>query len=650
MSTEIVVEEKRTPWWLVLVVFIALLPLTAITAVTIWLLGRFARFRAVSILAITSIMLTITLFTVGLPDIPAIGEKITTGLSVFPDFSQAAQLILTAGGVWAILLGAILGSALLWWTQRDAENLRMNIWSAIQAQTLQRRIRKGKAFTRGITLGVEANTPNKRVSVSARTSNGHILTTGSTGAGKTQGVLSMLVDSAAQGDAIVYLDLKGGPTVPDFLAGLAEQYGRTFRHFAIFDGDYVGPSETGAATYNPAGYGDATRRKDLLTKSCGSEVEFYRNMTSDYVQVAFAVLLACDGLEGKAAVGEVSQVMEPERLLAKARSIPSGHKDAERLQQACRTFMEQKKQREFASSLKTFETYLSLFTNSVIGPFISADEGTGIDFRRVDEEKEIVCFSLNSSLYGELAGRIATLVVEDITTFAGARFGQNTAPFRLVVDEFAVVDSANILGLISRGREAGMNIVLATQTLADLLDKSEAFKGQVIDNVAGFVVFRANSEADARTYSGLTGDRDAIETGGYGVPWQDFQMLERGECYFIDKVAEANRKGERALTTRTTVVMREVPAVPEFEVEAPVRVANEPEQVLSEFAGLSVQTPLVVEPEVLNEEVEVIESSADHLKVEAPLFVGLTAPKPVEQKPTSQLTPAPQRRLKRPIS
>jgi hypothetical protein len=131
------------------------------------------------------------------------------------------------------------------------------------------------------------------------------------------------------------------------------------------------------------------------------------------------------------------------------------------------------------------------------------------------------------------------------------------------VDEFSSVDTTNLLGLLAKARDAKMPCTLATQALADLARREPTFVDQVLGIVSSFIVHRANAEADARIYAGLSGvtkktiERMSIEQSSgvlgtvgaatatgtgyaeereeYAIPVGSFQKLERGNAIFIAK-------------------------------------------------------------------------------------------------------------------
>ena len=108
-----------------------------------------------------------------------------------------------------------------------------------------------------------------------------------------------------------------------------------------------------------------------------------------------------------------------------------------------------------------------------------------------------------------------------------------------------------------------MPVMLATQALADLARKEPTFVDQVLGIVSCFIIHRANTEADARIYAGLSGvtrkmlERMSLEqstgtlgtfgaasaTGvgyleerdDYAINVGTFQNLARGQAVFIAK-------------------------------------------------------------------------------------------------------------------
>ena len=120
----------------------------------------------------------------------------------------------------------------------------------------------------------------------------------------------------------------------------------------------------------------------------------------------------------------------------------------------------------------------------------------------------MVLFSLNSSTYGGLAGMLGTLAVQDLIAATGARLSAGRGAEGLAVvgiDEFSALGSDNVMALLSRGREAGVGVLLATQELADLDRAGRGLRDQVLGNTALKIAHRQDVPESAATVARLAG-------------------------------------------------------------------------------------------------------------------------------------------------
>jgi len=516
------------------------------------------------------------LVVVGVPDVAGWPGQ---ALDSFSAGSYAA--IFLVSGVWAPLLGFAAGFGWRLYAEWGETSFP---WSGRRTKKMMKTIADKPLRNGYVTVGISREDGVSRVVLPPSSTNTGTLVLGATGAGKTRGVMSMLTDAISAGDPVVYVDLKGSQDVPMDLAGLAAKYGRPFWHFKLFDAStqpYVGPAPGGPASYNPAGYGDATRRKDLLIEALGSTNEYYSNITANYLLTAFLVLQAANLLEGRSAMAAILEVMEPNELLRTARKIPPSNTMRSRLVELVELEVKKaSKDRDIASSLGSLRNYLSLLMNSIAGPFISSN-GDVIDFSEVDRSGGVVVFSLSDMEYRKLAAQLGTLVIQDISTYIGVREGDlelKNKPFYLVVDEFSAFGRDNILGLLARGRSANVHTVLATQNLADLARAGDGFREQALGIVGSFVLFRGNTRADCEIMSGLTGKSEDGESGSTDefVDWPEVQRLGTGECIVVNNMAAPvdMPKGFTAgRLERSLVVLRDIPAVQPTTIK--LRVSND---------------------------------------------------------------------------
>ena len=89
-----------------------------------------------------------------------------------------------------------------------------------------------------------------------------------------------------------------------------------------------------------------------------------------------------------------------------------------------------------------------------------------------------------------LAQMLGAAIVQDLITTVAA-LQQEPVPSVVIVDEFAALAAGQVARLFPRARSAGMNLVLATQELADLrLPGQDQLLDQVLGNVAALLAHR----------------------------------------------------------------------------------------------------------------------------------------------------------------
>ena len=152
----------------------------------------------------------------------------------------------------------------------------------------------------------------------------------------------------------------------------------------------------------------------------------------------------------------------------------------------------------------------------------------------------MVLFSLNSSAYGKLAGAIGTLAVQDLVTVAGDRLRGGGEPATVAIDEFSALGSDNLMALLSRSREAGLSVLLATQELAYLDRAARGMRDQVVGNTALKIAHRQDVPESAQALARMAGTVKAwertyqIEPGRFGASRQSRQTLRLVERFAVE--------------------------------------------------------------------------------------------------------------------
>lgn len=385
----------------------------------------------------------------------------------------------------------------------------------------------------GITLGYVEH-GRKIVQLDAEAA-GHTFVAGGTGAGKTTTMLIGIRDAIRRREPVIFIDLKGAADVPEQMAIWAARYGRKFLHWTIQNPrqPYHGPAE-GPAFYDPIGRGDPSRRKDLLIGSQKWDVEYYKTVVENYLQIAFQIA-DLTSPEGVDSFTDIAELLNYEVLVQRARTLinasvldPDGimlleerapwdtliphvlDPELQALLDAVRhsTHGLDKNEQEL-SAIRNMRARLQILTRSTAGYWLkkSADHPErNIDLRRVVDEGWVVVVSLDSSNYEETSKQIGGLIIQDLKTLSSElRHDPAPTPLHVYVDEFSAIGSDNVLGLLARARDAKMPVTLSTQAIADLTRADPNFPKQVMGIIACFVIHRANMGEDAEIFAQLTG-------------------------------------------------------------------------------------------------------------------------------------------------
>ncbi len=410
---------------------------------------------------------------------------------------------------------------------------------------LARRRRAPAVADPGLVLGV---TPSGRaVRVTDRQLAAHALILGASGAGKSTTMLAVLADQIGRGAPVVAIDMKGSPAFAARLRDAARAAGRELRVW----------TPDGPSTWNPLAHGNPTALKDKLISTERFTEPHYQRAAERYVQTAFQVLRAAHP-DRPAQVDEVVAVLEPRRLAGLLRAVPEPL--AERVQDYLAGLT-----RDQLSAVRGLGTRLALISESDAGPFLAQRSG-GIDLAGALEGGDVVLFSLNSSVYGQLSAQLGALAIQDLVSAAGHRLsagggeaGRPPAQATVAIDEFSALGADHVLALLARGREAGVSVLLATQELADLERAAPGFRDQVLGITAVKIAHRQDVPASARTISQIAGTERVWELtenvrGPFGSPGAGRGTRRQVDRFVVDPTEITTLATGRAIVVTKTPV------------------------------------------------------------------------------------------------
>lgn len=470
----------------------------------------------------------------------------------------------------SIAIGLFLGTIISWWKWRSRASwmkidFRLTPWEAWKKKRNIADIALARvAPPDGRTIGV--NERGEKVIQSQQESVAHTFIAGGSGSGKTKTLLAGARDYIMRGEPLVCIDFKGSPDFANRIEEMATRYNRPFYHWVAYDPrqPYPGPSATGASYYDPLGRGGADRRTNLVMAGREWSEDYYRTMIHAYLNNAFAIALATPDQAQGDSIGDIMSLLDPAELKKRSLHVVGDPYFADTIA-AINYLTDKKIDGKTQDNLDSMQRQLSILRDSVHGRWLRKDpEGKNdINFFDIAQEGAVVVFTLDSATYAENSRILGDLIIEDLKTVTSElRDSPSRYPLNIIIDEFSVVGSQNIIGLIARSRDAGMPVTITTQALGDLRAVSPAFMDQLLGVVQSFIIHRANTLSDAEIYAGLTGKktkqvfRQSVEQsaslfglgrGGatgrgtieevedYVVSPSEIQSLKTGECIFICK-------------------------------------------------------------------------------------------------------------------
>jgi len=374
--------------------------------------------------------------------------------------------------------------------------------------------------------------------------NQHIFLMGAPGSGKTRGLELLIEQAVRRGDAVVVIDPKGDEGLLDRTYDSAVRHGREpqFRVLAL-------PYPYQSSRYNPLE--KFSSPSDVADRICSimprrGDGEAFRNFAWQFVSI---VSTALHRIEERVSVAklenycfhnawllvrrmlsklcpELPQSADIRVLLNSYRQYCVTHKKSfiEIDQVISMASMDQQYFGKISGSLKTV---LAKLTSESIGFLLSPDDvplpeifkgrdaPPALSWQDIDTEGLVVYFFLGSLIGPDSASATARMCLADLSSFVGRKYAFDDASgfakrrLTVIVDEVADALAPEAVNLLNKARGAGLSMVMAGQSLADLEVAlgSAADARRALANMGTFLTLRAANPDDARFFSEKVGVR-----------------------------------------------------------------------------------------------------------------------------------------------
>lgn len=374
--------------------------------------------------------------------------------------------------------------------------------------------------------------------------NQHIFLMGAPGSGKTRGLELLIEQAVGRGDAVVVIDPKGDEGLLDRTYDSSVRHGREaqFRVIAL-------PYPYKSARYNPLEH--FISPSDVADRICSimprrGDSEAFRNFAWQFVSIVATAIhrigehVSLAKLENYCfhnawllvrrlidkLCPDLPQSPDIRTLLNNYRQYCVTEKKSfiEIDQMISMASMDEEYFGKIAGSLKTI---LAKLTSSSIGyllcpedvPLPEALEGKDapptLSWKTIDGERLVVYFFLGSLIGPDSASATARMTLADLMSFIGRKYAFDDASgfakrrLTVIVDEVADALAPESVNLLNKARGAGLSMVMAGQSLADLEVAlgSSADARRALANVGSFLTLRAANPDDARFFTEKVGVR-----------------------------------------------------------------------------------------------------------------------------------------------
>jgi conjugal transfer pilus assembly protein TraD len=396
----------------------------------------------------------------------------------------------------------------------------------------------GSGWIHGLNMGSE-----KDVDIPLKSLEGHTIMFGTTGSGKTRAFEVMVTQAIHRGDTVIMLDPKGDKELKDRMELECMRAGRDdsflFFHPAFpkssirldpmrnFTRTTEIASRISALLPSQSGGSDAFtafsfRALNLVAQGLvetgerpsvrqlryyiegGAESLLIKAIESHANRVDPLWRVGAEPFFKKAKEGKAKKmetISAPESLAivewyrATLSNTPAGSEGIDGL-----LSLVEHNRMHFSKMIASLIPVLNMLTSGELGELLSPDETNVNDLRPIYDTstvisgKHVLYIGLDALSDAIVSSAIGSIVLADFASVAGSIYNSGIKPGRisLFVDEAAEVVNVPFVQILNKGRGAGFQVVMATQTLPDLVARTgdQARALQIVGNCNNLITLR----------------------------------------------------------------------------------------------------------------------------------------------------------------
>lgn len=315
-------------------------------------------------------------------------------------------------------------------------------------------------------LGIDTKT-KKEIMLNAINFSAHSFIVGASGFGKTN-LISVLQEHSLQNNVpVIFFDPKGDLEALTTFKNLCESYNKTCYVFSEFHED--------AITLNPVLEGSYNQVADRIMGAFEWSEQYYKDVCYRFLMKALKDL-SCQGLEF---------------------SLKNIHE----------VLIEKYECKEITGLLVKIESILE----SDFGPFLNGTRDD-LTFSKIKEEKACLYIGLSTQGYGETAMAIGKLFLGELlyNSYKILKSNPDTEyakknPIRVFFDEFGALVTFNFINLQNKCRGAGIELILAVQSSADIDQIDPTLTDQIIENSFNLFIMKQRLDHSAAKFANAIG-------------------------------------------------------------------------------------------------------------------------------------------------